>query len=457
MQFSDLTGRRVVVWGLGREGASVLAHCRALGVDVSGAEPDSEAPTDGTANPEAAYGARGRAALLGADVVVKSPGVPRTHELYLALVDAGVMITSLTDLWVSENAGRVVAVTGTKGKSTTASVVHHVLSHAGVRSSLRGNIGTSVLAETEPPAEVVVMELSSYQAQSLTVSPRIVAVTSLFPEHLTWHGGLEEYYADKLNAVAHGPEWVVVPGDAEEVLRRVSARISPGASLLTTGSPDRTGSAAGGEDEARVGVDAAGDLVWPDGFRVAAPDLPLVGRHHAGNIALALRIAALLGVERASAVEALRTFAPLPHRMERIPSDDGRTWIDDSLATAPEAVVASLAGVAGRTVAAVIGGEDRGLDFSPLLDHVAGRDDVRLLLIGPSGARIAAERPDAGTLFGSFAEAMAWARSAQNTCEVVLLSPGAPSYDEFANYEERSSAFRAAALGTLPGVTPHHH
>ena len=435
MRFSDLAGRRVVVWGLGREGSSVLAHCRDLGVAVSGAEPDSDAPTDGTADPETAYGAQGRAALLGADVVVKSPGVPVTHELYRELVAAGVPITSLTDLWVSENAPRVVAVTGTKGKSTTASLVHHVLTHAGIRSSLRGNIGTSVLTETDPPADVVVMELSSYQAQSLTVSPRIVAVTSLFPEHLTWHGGLEEYYADKLNAVAHDPEFVVVPGDAEEVLRRVSARISPGASLLTTGVA-----------QAQVGVDAAGDLLWPDGFRVAALELPLVGRHHAGNIALALRLTALLGVERASAVEALGTFAPLPHRMERIPSADGRTWIDDSLATAPQAVVASLAGVAGRSVAAVIGGEDRGLDFSPLLDHVTGRDDVRLLLIGPAGARIAAERPDAGMLFGSFAEAMAWARSEQNTCEVVLLSPGAPSYDEFASYEERSSAFRAAAL-----------
>lgn len=433
MQFSDLIGRRVVVWGLGREGASVLEHCRSLDVDVSGAEPDTASGT----NPDAVYGEAGRAALLRADVVVKSPGVPVTHELYRALVEAGVAITSLTDLWVSENRARVVAVTGTKGKSTTASLVHHVLTHAGVRSSLRGNIGTSVLSETDPPAEVVIMELSSYQAQSLTLSPRIVAVTSLFPEHLTWHGGLDEYYRDKLNAVAHDPEFVVVPGDAGEVLTRVSEQISPDATLLTTGVD---------ADENWLGVDAAGGLVWADGFSVPVADLPLVGRHHAGNIALALRITGLLGVDRRTAVEALATFAPLPHRMEPIPSADRRVWIDDSLATAPEAVVASLAGVAGRDVAVIVGGEDRGLDFAPLLDHVTGRDDVRLLLIGPAGVRIEAERPGLGRLFSTFDEAVSWARSTQNRSEVVLLSPGAPSYDEFANYEARSQAFRAAAL-----------
>ena len=437
MRFSDLTGRRVVVWGHGREGRSVVARLTGLGVDVHVAEPDLPVPADAdAASPEevhVAYGEAGRDALLGADVVVKSPGVPVTHDLYAALVQDHVPVTSLTDLWVSENAERVVAVTGSKGKSTTATLVHHLLTHAGVRSSLRGNIGTSVLEETDPPAEVVVMELSSYQAQSLTVSPRVVAVTSLFAEHLTWHGGLEEYFRDKLNAVAHDPELVVVPGDAPEVLRRVRAQISDGARLLTT-------------DETSVHVDDAGDLVWGDGSgqRVPAAQLPLVGRHHAGNIALAVRVAGLLGVTPLQAVEALATFTALPYRMERVPSNDGRTWIDDSLATAPEAVVASLGALDGRRVALLVGGDDRGLDFTVLLDALRGRDDVELLLVGPVGARIAPECD--GRLFTSFHDAVRWAHSEENPAEVVLLSPGAPSYDEFANYEARSEAFRAAAL-----------
>lgn len=429
MQFSDLTGRRVVVWGHGREGASVTEHLRGLDVEVRVAEPDRE---DGPLA-EAAYGASGREALLAADVVVKSPGVPVTHPLHAELVEAGVPVTSLTDLWVSENAHRVVAVTGTKGKSTTASLLHHLLVVAGIRSSLRGNIGTSVLEETDPPADVVVMELSSYQAQSLTRSPRIVAVTSLFPEHLTWHGSLEAYYRDKLNAVAHDPEVVVAPGDAPEVVRLVREHLSPGSELLLT-------------DTDSVHVDDDGDVVWPDGTRVAAADLPLPGRHHAGNIAVALRLAGILGVPAHELAESVRTFAPLPHRMEPVPSSDGRRWIDDSLATAPEAVVASLDALAGHRVSVLVGGEDRGLDFGPLADHVRRSDRLTLLLLGPAGARIAAEHPDLpARTFDSFADAVAWAGSSENPAGVVLLSPGAPSYDEFTDYTERSAAFRAAA------------
>ncbi|MBE7323570.1 UDP-N-acetylmuramoyl-L-alanine--D-glutamate ligase [Nocardioides sp. Y6] len=432
MRFSDLDGRRVVVWGAGREGSSVTEHLRARGVTVVVAEPDRPRP-ESPVVAGVAYAAEGRAELLAADVVVKSPGVPATHPLLAEVRSARVPVTSLTDLWVSEHAHRVVAVTGTKGKSTTASLLHHLLLAAGIRSSLRGNIGTSVLEESDPPAEVVVMELSSYQAQSLTRSPRVVAVTSLFPEHLTWHGSLEAYYRDKLNAVAHAPEVVVVPAEASEVVRRVRERLGPGTQLLLT-------------DESDVHVDAAGDVVWPDGTRVAAADLPLPGRHHAGNIALALRLAGLHGVAPADLVHALRDFAPLPHRMEPVPSGDGRRWIDDSLATAPEAVVASLSALAGERVAVVVGGEDRGLDLTPLTTHLRAHPELTPLLIGPAGARIAQEQPDlAARHFDTFAEAVAWAGSSANPADVVLLSPGAPSYDEFNDYTERSAAFRAAA------------
>ncbi|WP_162598802.1 UDP-N-acetylmuramoyl-L-alanine--D-glutamate ligase [Nocardioides gilvus] len=437
MRFSDLVGRRVAVWGQGREGTSVTEYVRGLGVEVVVAEPDLPRGD----SPGVVYGADGSTALLTADVVIKSPGVPVTHDLHRALVEAGVAITSLTDLWLSDNAHRVVAITGTKGKSTTASLLHHLLLRTGVRSSLRGNIGTSVLAESDPPAQVVVMELSSYQAQSLTRSPRIVAVTSLFPEHLTWHGSLESYYSDKLNAVAHGPETVVVPAEADEVIRRVSERLSPGTRLLLT-------------DEDGVHVAPDGAIVWPDGPRIEAGDLPLPGRHHAHNIALALRLAGLLGPPPEALVEALSSFAPLPHRMEPVPSDDGRTWLDDSLATAPEAVVASLSSLApqpDRCIAVIVGGEDRGLTYDVLLETVSAREDVELLLVGPTGARLAPACEASGLrarLFTSFGACVAWARARENRADIVLLSPGAPSYDEFANFEERSAAFRAAALGT---------
>jgi UDP-N-acetylmuramoyl-L-alanine---L-glutamate ligase len=441
VSFSDLAGHRVVIWGYGREGRAVAAHLRELGIAFRVAEPDlpapSSAPSDGKA--EVLYAAAGRDAVLGADVVIKSPGIPVTSDLYReAAASAGLRITSLTDLWMQENAARTIAVTGTKGKSTTAALIVHVLAEAGRSVSLRGNIGTPVLDEPTPPSETVVMELSSYQAQSLTVSPRILAVTVLFPEHLTWHGSEEAYYADKLNAAAHGPEVVVLTGGDEELRARVATRAG-GVPLLATGPETVT-------------VDEDGGLVWADGTRIAATDLPLLGRHQARNAALAALVCAQVGLTPAAIAAAITTFAPLEHRMQPIDSTDGRTWIDDSLATAPEAVIATLEALPGRSVAAIIGGADRGLDFTRLTDYLAANPRVVPLLIGPVGRRIAASV--GAQAFEGFADAVRWAHSVANPAEVVLLSPGAPSFDEFADYEARSAAFKAAALGGATTSTP---
>ncbi|WP_300682017.1 UDP-N-acetylmuramoyl-L-alanine--D-glutamate ligase [Nocardioides sp.] len=436
MDFSDLAGRRVVVWGYGREGRSVAAHLRDLGLGFTIAEPDRPSGE----NPEVLYADAGRAAVLGADVAIKSPGIPVTSALYReAAAVPGLRITSLTDLWMHENARRTIAVTGTKGKSTTASLIAHVLASAGRSVSLRGNIGTPVLEEPTPPSETVVMELSSYQAQSLTISPRILAVTVLFPEHLTWHGSEEAYYADKLNAAAHGPDAVVITGGDEGLRTRVGAAAGD-VPLLATG-PDS------------VTVDDEGGLIWADGTRVRADAMPLLGRHQARNAALAALVCAQEGLDPATIAAAITTFAPLEHRMQPVASTDGRTWIDDSLATAPEAVIATLEALPGRRVAAIIGGADRGLDFTRLTAYLAANPRVRPLLIGPVGARIAAEV--GATPFATFAEATAWAHSAANPAEVVLLSPGAPSFDEFADYVARSTAFQTAAVGDGPLDTVH--
>ncbi len=451
MRFSDLTGRSVAVWGFGREGQAVVRECRALGLQPVVAEPDLEAPHDreappgAPADPALRYGAEARAALLGADVVVKSPGVPATSPLYRELLAAGVRLTSLTDLWLSEHHARTVAVTGTKGKSTTAALLDHLLRGLGVRSALLGNIGTPVLDEPAPAAEVAVLEVSSYQAQSVTVSPRAVVVTSLFPEHLTWHGSAEQYMTDKLHLLDFAPELVVCPGDDDALVARVRTHLGPDTALVLT-------------DATTVHRTADGDVAWPDGYVVPREELPLLGLHNAGNVALALRTLEALGRLPADARDAARaalaTFAPLPHRMERVPSDDGRTWIDDSLATAPEATVATLRALPDEQVVAIVGGADRGLDYAPLLDQALGADRLLLVLIGPTGRRLAAEIAERGLdvahrAFDSFAEAARWAHDEGPAASLVLLSPAAASYDEFSDYRARAAAFREAALGRL--------
>lgn len=439
MRFSDLPGRHVAIWGFGREGQAAFRRCRDLGVTPVVAEPDLTTPPAF----DALIGEEGVHALLTAEIVIKSPGVPVTSPLYAQLQTQGTTITSVTDLWLNENAGRTIGITGTKGKSTTSALIDHLLRNLGVSSALLGNIGSPVLDEAQPPADIVVLEVSSYQAQSLTVSPRWAVLTSLFPEHLTWHGSEEAYYNDKLHLVDGGPEWVVAAPDAR-LVERLEERL-PATTELVVISADTVHS-------------DGGDVVWSGGHRIPAEALPLIGAHNADNIALALTaVCRILDLEPDEHAErltaALGGFEPLAHRLETIPSNDGRRWIDDGLATAPAAVVASLEALGGTDICVIVGGADRGLDFAPLLDFLSAADaGLHVVLIGASGRRVADHLRDRPVSAGwheedSFASAARWAHSSENPAATVLLSPGAPSQDEYRDYVDRADAFRRIALG----------
>lgn len=432
MRFSDLADRRIAVWGLGLEGTAVVRRLRDLGHDPVIALPDAAAAPE--SEPEAAVGAAAVSALEAAEVIVKSPGVPVSSSLYRSLADGGVTFTSATDLWLSDNAARAVGVTGTKGKSTTSSAIAHLLSAAGHPAEVAGNIGVSLL--DAPESGAVVLEVSSYQAQSITVAPRVAVVTSLFPEHLPWHGSEEAYYRDKLRLVSAGASIVVAPGADTRLVEMIRSVLPERAELHLTGKSDG------------LWADEAG-LHWNGVGSIPAVELPLLGVHNAGNLALALLAASVAdpSLDPAALLDGVRTFRPLEHRMETVPSRDGRRWIDDSLATAPEAVVAALSVFPAEPVALILGGADRGLDMAPLAAYLHTRHaPVHLLLIGAAGARFGDEHAaDLGhpvTVFGSMADAVGWGLSPANPAQVVLLSPGAPSFDEYTNYADRARHLR---------------
>lgn len=444
MRFDELDGRRVVIWGTGREGRAAHAELERRGVPSLFALTGAGQPPPDLAD-ATAVGAAAMARLEDADVVIKSPGVPRTSPELRRLRERGVAVTSLTDLWLADNAHRVVAVTGTKGKSTTSSMIWHLLVSVGIRASLVGNGGVPVTDGEDRDADVAVTEVSSYQAADLATSPRVAVVTSLYPEHLPWHGSYEQYVADKLNLVRHAPEVVVLPDEGSDIARLVGERIADSTTLVTPGSVGITCTPAG--------------ISWQGVGELAAEQLPLRGRHNHLNIALALTAVVrgfdLGNDDRHRALAAIAAFPPLAHRLEVVPSQDGRRWVDDSLATAPEAVVAALEAFPDDAVTLVLGGADRGLDFAPLLDHLRGRTSaapVRVVAIGPAGARWTDLGHRDTTLAGDFAKAMEVAQSQTPASALVLLSPGAPSFDEFRSFEERSAAFRAAAAAApAPG------
>ena len=449
MRLDDLRGRSVAVWGTGREGKAAV---RAVAGQVPSRlvvveDQPSHLSTSWTgawaALAPLVVGPAGLDALAAADVVVRSPGVPQTHPWVAELRRRGVPITGGTALWMAAHAARTVAVTGSKGKSTTSSLISHLLAGVDRPNVYGGNIGVPVL--DLPPAELYVLELSSYQCSDLTDSPAVAVVTALFPEHLDAHGGEEEYYRDKLNLLAHGPKAIIFNGTDDLLSGRVADL--PGAVPAGTPASFHIAPGPGGASY----VFAAGTPLFP---RAA---LPLVGRHNGANLCVALAALAALGVDCVASAAALRaaasTFAALPHRLSEIADPSGLTFVDDTLATSPYATMHAIDAYDDRPLTVIVGGTDRGLDYTAFRDHLAPRE-ITVIGIPDSGARMVAALAGLPGVRAEVVEdlpaAVVRARALTPAGGVVLLSPGAPSYGRFRNFEHRSEAYAAAIAKTAP-------
>lgn len=428
-RLADLTGRHVAVWGLGVEGRSAVELL-----------PELCAPASITTVVD---GKQPLALLDEADVVVASPGVSRHRPEAERLRRSG-RLTGGTALLLAERGGAgVVGVTGSKGKSTTTGLLHDLWQALAGPVELGGNLGRAPLALLRPPPPArVALEVSSFQASDVEVSPEVGVLTALVPDHLDWHGSFAAYVDDKLNLFAHGCRTVVVDDlVAAEVVDRL-----PGAV--------RSGTAGGWHADLDAGnVRLGRRTVLP----LAAS--PLLGPHNARNLCVALATLDVLGLDpagRADEVEAaLRRFAPLPFRLEPVGTVAGRTVVDDSISTNPSAAVAALATFPDRPVAAILGGDDRrGLAYDSLAAAVAARQPWTLAVCtGPAGRRLATLLPsDRHVVADGFDDAVTTAAARCPDGGVILLSPGAPSFDEFSSYRERGARLRT--LLDLPPPRP---
>ncbi len=293
LSWSDLAGARVGVWGLGREGHANLRKLLILGVEPVLVDdvPPGPVPVPGGVLPVLATGETGLAALERCDVVVKTPGLSRYRPEVMRLSGLGIPVVGGLGLWLAEaDLRRVLCVTGTKGKSTTSSVTGHLLTRLGHRCMIGGNIGASPYDPAEAgDFDYWVIEVSSYQATDLPYSPPVVAVTSLHPDHLDWHGGVEQYYRDKLSACSQpGAELTVANGDSD-LLRERAVLLGPRVEWVC------------------VDDDPGADWMEP---------LGLLGRHNRRNALIARRCLVALGVPGAGDDARLRAAAagyqPLP-------------------------------------------------------------------------------------------------------------------------------------------------
>ena len=443
LSWPDLGGARVGLWGLGREGMANLRKLRSMGITPVLVD-DRPGASDVDGLPVLRTGGGGLPALLDCDVVIKSPGISRYRSEVTAMSDRGVPVVGGLGLWLQEAPlERVVCVTGTKGKSTVTSVAGHLLNRLGYRCMVGGNIGEPPYDPDAPPGpwDYWVIEVSSYQATDLASSPPVVAVTSLNPDHLPWHGGLERYYQDKLSACSQpGADLTVANGDSDLIRDRVGL-LGPRVEWVH----------AADEPEA----------TWMD-------PLGLLGAHNRRNALIARRCLVALGIEEASDDKALRAAAegylPLQSRLQVIGQAAGVTFVDDSLSTNVLPTAAALEAFPGRRVALIVGGEDRGIDYAPLARVLASRHAQTYVLTLPdSGPRIHAEITgalggyhagdqvagvtDCPDLETAVAGGFGWARPDG----IVLLSPAAPSFGHFRDYRDRAEAFARAMRACAPG------
>lgn len=429
--FADLADLTVGVWGVGVEGSATAR--RLAGVARSLLLVDDRADD---ARGVVATNAGGVDLLLSCDVVLKSPGIPRHRPEVAVLEGAGVTVTSALNVWMWEtDRTRVIAVTGTKGKSTTTSLITFLLRARGQSAESAGNIGAPPYDPAFHIAEWTVLETSSFQAVDIEPAPRIVVVTSLGVDHLDWHGSPEQYWRDKLALTrAEGPHVTLLADDPA-----LAAQVDQiGGQVDTVGPRD-------------------------DDLGVA---LGLLGRHNQSNVALALAAVAHATDTSVADVAATgrdqrRAFTPLPGRLTLVGTVGDVRFVDDGLATAVLPTVAALAVFETEPVALIVGGFDRGVDYGSLASAVAARPlATTVVTLGPAGTRIAdalVTHPRVHVRRASdMGDAVALARDAVSGGGVVLLSPAAPSFDAYANWEERSADFTrvVAALGATRSADP---
>jgi UDP-N-acetylmuramoylalanine--D-glutamate ligase len=444
MRVSELEGAHLGLWGAGREAAAAFAALNATAASITVAADAPVPAADRRRFPGARFvaGPQVAAALRACDAVIRSPGISRYRDDVRALREAGVALTTGTSLWFAEHGDEpVIGVTGTKGKSTTASLIARLARAAGARATLAGNIGRpllDLLAPDEPP-DVWVVELSSYQTADLDRSPSVAVVVNLHREHLDWHGSEEAYFADKLSILRHGPRAAVLNGRDARLLALAPADVP----RVLFGVP-------GGFDV------SDGDVVRDGATVVRMAATPLLGEHNALNVAAALAAVEAAGLLPSDPQSAVAGFAPLPHRLQTVARDERIAFVDDSISTTPESAVAALRALAGGPVALLAGGQDRRQDYAPLAAAVAEHGDVRAVIGLPANGARVVEAIGGGAptrLAADLDEAVALARAALAGAGTVLLSPAAPSYGQFRDFVERGERFRAAAHASAGRAT----
>ncbi|MBO6230787.1 MAG: UDP-N-acetylmuramoyl-L-alanine--D-glutamate ligase [Ruminiclostridium sp.] len=422
------TGKNVLILGFGREGRSTLKLLKKFECSITIADRNdvSCAETEGI---EVISGENYLGCLGQFDVIMKAPGI----ALFDSVPDTvKKKITSQTDLLLRYCTNRIIGITGTKGKSTTSSLTHHILTHCGKKALLIGNIGVPPL-ECIPDLDadtIIVCEMSCHQLEYVQASPEIAVYLNLFEEHLDHYTGFDAYRAAKENIYLHQKD-----GDTL-IVNKDLAPANARSRIITASLTDA------------ADICLNGDSLVIEGYHFDI-QTKLLGRHNLYNIGIAMKAAQMCGCDNADILAAVSTFDGLRHRLENVGTINGVTYINDSISTCPSTAIAAVRAF-GNVDTIIVGGMDRGIDYTGLVDFLNASDIANVILLPDSGHKIEPQLDHSKRSIYHAADlndAVAHAKTV--TKQLCLLSPAAASYGFYKNFEERGDHFRELVNGSV--------
>ncbi|MGV2877590.1 UDP-N-acetylmuramoyl-L-alanine--D-glutamate ligase [Pantoea vagans] len=433
---ADYRGRKVVIIGLGLTGLSCVDFFLAQGVTPR--VMDTRVSPPGLdklpGQVERHLGGINGDWLLAADLIVASPGVALAHPILSEAVEAGIEIVGDIELFCREAQAPIVAITGSNGKSTVTTLVGEMAKAAGWQVGVGGNIGLPALSLLQSPAQLYVLELSSFQLETThSLKAAAATVLNVTEDHMDRYPlGMQQYRAAKLRVYENAQICIVNADDALTMPVR-------GADKRCVSFGVDFGDYHLNKQQGSIWLRVKGEKV------LNTAEMKMVGQHNYTNALAALALADAVGLPRASSLAALTQFNGLAHRFQLVHEHQGVRWINDSKATNVGSTEAALNGLQVQgTLWLLMGGDGKSADFTPLIPWLQG-DNVRLYCFGRDGDALAALRPAIAVRTETMRQAMEQIAPQVKAGDMVLLSPACASLDQFRNFEQRGEQFAQLA------------
>lgn len=449
-----LEGKRVAILGFARQGKALARWLPTVGADVVVSDQRTAEELGNAVeefpNIQFILGGHPESLLEGVDLLCISGGVPLESLVVQTALQRDIPISNDAQLFLERCHASTIGITGSAGKTTTTTLVGEILKGAGLNTWVGGNIG-DVLLDVLPvikETDYVVMELSSFQLEIMTISPRYATVLNITPNHLDRHHTMENYIRAKSHIVAHqSAQGVAILGRDDAGSSGLEELVNGNLAWFSRNMMVSDGAFLAGQRLIVTGISSSdGDphVVCERG------DMPLRGDHNVSNVLAACAISGAVGVSPEVMSQAIRAFKPVPHRLEEVRRVNGVTYINDSIATAPERVVAALRSFSEPLIL-LAGGKDKNLPWEEMI-LLALQKTRHIIAFGQAGdlvvetVRRIARSEDHVTRVAALDQAVAEASKLAQPGDVVLLSPGGTSYDAYTDFVERGEHFRQLVM-----------